>query len=239
MTAELVFSISGMLLLPVFIFAIYAQIKVVTTFNKYKKIGAASGITAAQLAEQLLIQHGIEPRVEYCAGRLSDHYDPRTKVVVLSSEVYNSTSVAALGIAAHEVGHAIQDAQNYAPLKIRQAVVKTSAISSRMLMPVLLISILSMVFFPFASDEIYFYMILCFTIIYAIITLVNFITLPTEFNASRRAKQLMEQCHLDQQDISDASKVLNAAALTYVAALVLSLVQLLRFASILAMGRRR
>jgi len=200
-----------------------------------------SNQTAAQLAEQLLRENNVDVRVEKGHGHLSDHYDPRTKCVVLSPEVYHGNNVAAYGIAAHEVGHAIQDATGYAPLKIRQLVIKSTNLVNKILMPIILIGIIAQ-FFIFYDSPIFIYFILALVIMYGLSFLISLITLPTEFNASRRAREMLAQSNtMERSDQAGASKVLSAAAMTYVAAMAVSLVFFLRYLSLflIMMNRKR
>ena len=236
--------VSSILILPAIIFAFWAQFRVMSNFNRYSNEMSMSGETGASVARRLLDQNGCSHvGVELSHGRLSDNYDPRKKVVRLSNDVYNSSSLAALGVAAHEVGHAIQDKTNYAPLKLRQVVIKTTSIVSTALTPLIMIGVLGMLFVPFfISQDFFYWFILALAIMYGLSTLVNLITLPTEFDASRRAKRLLDQSGIitDPDEMHGVRKVLGSAALTYVAALVVSLTMFLRFVSILLIsGDRR
>jgi len=229
-------------ILPAIIFALFAQIKVSLAFGKYSKVKTQSSKTAAQLAEEMLQENAVDCRVELGHGHLTDHYDPRTKTVVLSPEVYHGNSVAALGIAAHEVGHAIQDATGYVPLKLRQAVIKSTNLINKFLWPLIIIGLIAQFFVAFDS-EIMIYFIGAMVIVYFISFLISVITLPTEYNASNRAKEMLRQTNmLSESEQRGVRKVLSAAALTYLAAMVVSLVYFLRFAAyllILMNSRRR
>lgn len=221
------------LLIPVMIFALWAQMRVSTTFHKYQQQHNRRNITGAEAARRVLSASGVSGvAVEQVAGTLTDHYDPKTNVIRLSSAVYGSTSSAAVGVACHEAGHAVQHAENYGPLKLRMALIPVANFGSKLLLPLLLISFVGSLFMPSLSlvtDLV--------LIIFLITTFLQFITLPVEFNASRRAMESMEsQGILAGEELQGARKVLTAAALTYVAALAVSLVQLFR---ILMLTRRR
>lgn len=222
------------LLLPVMIFSIWAQVRVSSTFNKYQQQHNRRNITGAEAARRVLSASGVMGiGVEQVAGTLTDHYDPRSRVIRLSSAVYNSTSSAAVGVACHEAGHAVQHAENYGPLKLRMALIPVANFGSRLLLPLLLISFVGSIFMPsmyLVTDIV--------LIIFLVTTFLQFITLPVEFNASRRALRGIEgQGILYGEELEGAKKVLTAAALTYVAALAVSLMQLLRF--IVLVNRRR
>lgn len=216
------------LIIPALLISLWAQFKVKSTFSKYSKVFATRGYTAAQIARYILDSNGLTGvRVERVAGDLSDHFDPRTNVVRLSDSVYNSTSVAAIGVAAHEVGHAIQYAENYSPMKFRSAIIPITQIGSTLSMPLIFLGVLfslqpivtiGIVFFSFA-------------------TLFQLITLPVEFNASNRALKILEdRDYLYGEELKGAKRTLTAAAMTYVAALIVSAMQLLRL--ILIFGNR-
>ena len=222
-----------LLLVPVMIFAIWAQIRVNTVFHKYQEQHNRRNITGAEAARRVLTANGVTGvAVEEVAGTLTDHYDPRTNVIRLSSAVYGSTSSAAVGIACHEAGHAVQHAENYGPLKLRMALIPVANLGSKLLLPLLLISIVASLFVPnlvMVTDIV--------LIIFLVSAFLQFVTLPVEFNASHRAMRCIEgQGLLCGEELEGARKVLSAAALTYVAALAVSLVQLLR---ILLLTRRR
>lgn len=195
---------------------LYAQMRVSGAFGKYKKVAATSGITGAQAAREILNAaqiHDVE--VREINGMLGDHYDPISKRLNLSSEVYNTPSVAALGIAAHECGHAVQHKNAYAPLKIRMAVVPVTQVASQLLPMV----IIGGFFFNITG------LIPLGIVIYAVLAFFQLITLPVEFDASRRAKVILQQMGLIQPggEAAGVNAVLNAAALTYVAAFVAAL----------------
>jgi len=226
------------------IFGFWASSNVSSTFNRFGQIPSAMGMTGAQLARRLLDQNGcMHVAIERTPGHLSDHYDPRKKVVRLSPDVHDSTSLAALGVAAHEVGHAIQDHTGYFPLKLRQLVVKTTSLINKALLPLIVIGILTSIFLTaFMPADAWFWLIVGLCVMYGLSFLINVITLPTEYDASNRAKKMLQDGHLfDNAEYNAVSRVLRAAALTYVAGLVTSLAFLLRFLGLLLMllGRRR
>lgn len=222
------------ILVPGILIALWASFNVNSTFNKYNSVSSRNRMTGAQVAEKVLHHHGIyDVRIERVAGNLSDHYDPRSNVIRLSDSTYNSTSIAAAGVAAHEAGHAVQYAQNYAPIKMRASIVKVCNIGSPLAFVFLFISF-------FVSAEIATPLIYIAIALYSLATLFQLITLPVEFDASRRAMVSLEATGLYGQDeLQGASKVLRAAALTYVAALISSILSLLRFVLIATGGRRR
>ena len=241
-TIELIYIISCIAILPAIIFGLVAQLKVSFAFSKYSKVQTRSQLTAAQLAEQMLRENAVDCRVEQGHGHLTDHYDPRTKSVVLSPEVYNGNSVAAYGIAAHEVGHAIQDATGYVPLKIRHLVVKGTTLVNKLLLPIIIVGMIAQLFVYFDSPLMV-YFIGALVVVYGLSFLISVITLPTEYNASSRAREMLRQSNtLDETEQRGVRKVLSAAALTYLAGLVISLIYFLRFASwllIITSNRRR
>ena len=217
------------LIVPAMIFAMWAQMRVSSTFNRYSKVGSARGLSAAQVCRQILDENGLfAVRVERVSGNLTDHYDPRSNVIRLSDSVYNSTSVAAIGVAAHEAGHEVQYSVGYVPIKIRNSIIQVSKLGSTLSMPILLVGLL------FNSGVLVEIGILLFSTM----ALFQLVTLPVEFNASGRALRTLGDYHiLDDEETRMAGKVLKAAALTYVAALLSSAAQLLRL--ILLYGRRR
>ncbi|WMJ22379.1 zinc metallopeptidase [Paludicola sp. MB14-C6] len=208
------------LVVPAALIALWAQIKVKTTFNKYSGYHAARGYTAAMVARQILDENGLQNvRIEHICGNLSDHFDPRSNVIRLSDSVYNSTSVASIGVAAHEVGHAIQYAKNYAPIKFRAALIPITQLGSSIAIPLAIFG------FAIRMDWLMTFGILLFSAV----VLFQLITLPVEFNASARAiKTLETDMILDEIELQGAKKVLTAAALTYVAALLVAIANLVR-----------
>ncbi len=214
------------------IISMLASAKVKSAFNKYSKVRSMSGMTGAQVAERILNSQGIyDVSVQRVEGSLTDHYNPSTKVVNLSETVYSSTSVAAIGVAAHECGHAIQHAKGYVPLSLRTAIVPVANISSKIAWPLLFVGLLinsrSSMTFIYAG-------IICFSLA----LIFQIVTLPVEFNASARAlKLLTSNGILSDDEVGKTRKVLTAAALTYVAAVAASILQLLRILAIFG-GRR-
>lgn len=208
------------LLIPAILFAMYAQMKVRNTFNKYLHVRNAGGYTGAQIARMILDRNGLKDiPVEYIGGYLSDHYDPRKKVLRLSPQVYNGTSVASISVAAHEAGHAMQHGEGYVPLSLRNMIAPIASFGSRMVWLLVFAGfILGMT--PLIDIGILFYLA---AVIFQVITL------PVEFNASHRAMEQLEMNGvITAQEIKPARKVLNAAALTYVAAMAVSIAQLFR-----------
>ena len=218
-----------MILVPAMLIALLAQLNVSATFNRYSRVASRRGLTGAQAAEAVLRAHGVyDVRIERVSGRLSDHSDPRSNVIRLSDGVYGSTSVASLGVAAHEAGHAVQYAQGYGPIKLRTAIIPVCNIGSQL--SILLIVLGLIFYFPALFGV--------GVILFAVAVVGQVVTLPVEFNASRRAMaSLRDTGLLEQEELRGARKVLTAAAMTYVAALLVSIAQLLRF--LLAFGGRR
>lgn len=206
--------------------AIYAQFKVSSTFNKYSDVYTASGRTGAEVARMMLDQNRLyHVRIERVGGHLTDHYDPRSEVLRLSEEVYSSSSAAAVGVATHEAGHAIQHATEYFPLKLRSAMVPATSFASRFSWLLIMLGALFTVF----GGILGYYMLLFGIGLFAVTTLFQLVTLPCEFNASKRAMgALREMGFYSSRELSMSRKVLSAAAFTYVAATLVSLLQLLR-----------
>lgn len=221
------------LVLPCMIFALIASAKVKTTFNKYAKQFSRRNLTGQEAARQVLAAHGIyNVRIEQVAGKLTDHYDPKANVIRLSPEVYGSTSTAAIGVACHEAGHAVQYAQEYGPIKLRSAIIPVTNIGSKLAMPLILLGII-LNFLGEVSYAFIYIGIICF----ALSLVFQLITLPVEFNASRRAIKTIENSQmLCEDEIKGAKKTLSAAAMTYVAATAVALAQVLRL--IMIFGRR-
>ena len=219
-----------MMLLPVLLITIYAQAKVSSSFNKYSRITNRRYLTGAQAAEAVLRQNGVyDVRIERVAGNLTDHYDPRTNVIRLSQSVYDSPTIAAVGVAAHEAGHAVQYAVGYSPIKLRMAILPITQFGSQFGVIALILGIV-LYWEP---------LFLVGILLFSFTTLFQLVTLPVEFNASRRAIETIEGLHLlEGEEVRGARKVLSAAALTYVAALLMSVLQLLRYLLVFA-GRRR
>ncbi len=222
------------LVLPCLIFSLVASASVNSTFKKYSRQHSMRGISGAQAAQRVLYANGVrDVRIERVGGNLTDHYDPKTNVIRLSDSVYDSTSTAAIGVACHEAGHAVQYAQSYGPIKLRAAVIPVTNIGSRLAMPLILLGLL----LSFLGEVSYFFVYLgiaCF----GLSLVFQLITLPVEFNASRRALAAISQGELlTGEEQRGAKKVLSAAAMTYVAATAVALAQLLRL--IVLFGKRR
>lgn len=227
----LLYYYTGIIMLPVFIFALICQAKVKTNFNRYSQIMNRSGMTGADAAWRLLQLNGItDVKIKRISGTLTDYYDPNKKEICLSEDVFNSRSIAAIGVACHEAGHACQHNEGYFPLKIRSIVIPATRIGSALGVPLCLIG-LFINFEPLAYAGLF---------LYGFVALFQLITLPVEFNASKRALQTIEtNGFLTDSEYVGARKVLSAAALTYVAALASALATMLRLLIIVAGGRRR
>ncbi len=208
------------LILPAMLLGLWAQARVNSTFNRYSHVRCRQGYTGSQIARRIWDANGLtDVRIEGIRGNLTDHYDPTARVVRLSDSVYDSPSIAAIGVAAHEVGHAIQHANSYAPLTIRNAIIPVTNIGSKLSIPLILLGVV-MSFQPLVTVGI---------VAFSLMAVFQLITLPVEFNASSRALATLNGEHyLDEEEVYGARKVLSAAALTYVAALVMSLAQLMR-----------
>lgn len=223
------------LFLLTFVFTIVVQIKVSTTFKKYAHVHSAAGRTGAQVARRILDAHGLfDVRIERVHGHLTDHYDPRSRVLRLSDSVHDNASPSAVGVAAHEVGHAIQHAEAYAPVIWRTKLVPMVNFASRFSWIAIMLGVLIM----YASSLLGSYMIMLGIILFAATTLFHLVTLPCEFNASRRALTELELSGwYSSGELGMSKQVLRAAALTYVAALAMSLIQLLRLLRMFANRR--
>ena len=217
------------LVLPVLILSMVASAKVKSSFNKYSKVMSSRRLTGAQAAFEVLRFYGItNVQIERVSGNLTDHFDPRTNVIRLSDNVYNSTSVAAIGVACHEAGHAAQYAQSYVPIKLRNFILPVANLGSKLGFPLAILGFF-LGFEPLAMFGVIFF---------GFAVLFQLITLPVEFNASKRALSVIESVDiLDVEEKKGAKKVLTAAAMTYVAALAVSVANLLRL--ILIVNRRR
>ena len=220
MNAYMLYYATGVIMIPVLLFSFYCQIKVKRAFRRYSSVHAMCGMTGAQAAARLLQLNGItDVQIRQIGGTLTDYYDPKNKEICQSGDVYNATSVAAIGVACHEAGHACQHAQGYAPLKIRNAAIPATRIGSSLGIPLVLLGMV----FTWRP------LIMVGIVLYALVALFQLLTLPVEFNASRRALQTIESNQfLTEQEYRGAKKVLTAAALTYVAALASALATLLR-----------
>ena len=207
-------------ILPALLLSLDAQAKVKGTYAKYGKMYNTKGLTGAMAARMILDQNGLQHvKIEHIAGNLTDHFDPRTNVVRLSDSVYGSGSVAAVGVAAHECGHAVQYAQSYTPMKIRGAIIPITNIGSTLSIPLFFLGLL----FSIPS------LVLVGIGLFALVAVFQLVTLPVEFNASSRALKTLEASnYLSLEELGGAKRVLSAAAMTYVAALIMSIAQLLR-----------
>lgn len=216
------------------ILTVYAQIKVSTTFKRFSHVYTGRGMTAAEVARRMLNDNGLSHvRIERVGGNLTDHYSPREEVLRLSDSVYDSSSASAVGVAAHEAGHAIQYSENYFPVKLRSALVPVTNFASRGTWILIFLGVL------FYYTTIGYYLMLVGVGLFAVTTLFQLVTLPCEFDASKRALASLEATgNYTRQELRASKKVLSAAALTYVAALLVSVLQLLRLV-VRFSGRRR
>ena len=223
------------LVLPCIIFSMWASSSVNSTFKRFSQKYSSRRITGAQAAQRVLSHNGVSGvRIERVSGNLTDHYDPRTNVIRLSDSVYDSTSVAAIGVAAHEAGHAVQYARHYAPIHFRAAIIPITNIGSKLAMPLILLGVV-LNFLGSISTGLIYLGIAAF----ALSLVFQLVTLPVEFNASRRAMRAIDDAQiLTTDEQRGARKTLTAAAMTYVAATAVSLAQLLRLL-VLFSGRRR
>lgn len=223
------------LVLPCVLLSLWASASVNSTFKRYSQQLSLRRITGAQAAQRVLTHNGVSGvRIERISGNLTDHYDPTTNVIRLSDGVYDSTSTAAIGVACHEAGHAVQYAQHYAPIKLRAAIIPLTNFGSKIAMPLILLGLV-MTFLGGLSDVLVYLGIACF----GLSLVFQLITLPVEFNASRRAMNAIENAGiLTEEEQQGARKTLTAAAMTYVAATAVALAQLIRLIAIFG-GRRR
>ena len=223
------------LVLPCIILSLWASSSVNSTFKKYSQQLSIRHITGAQAAERVLRHNGVTGvRIQRISGNLTDHYDPTTNVIRLSDSVYDATSTAAIGVACHEAGHAVQYAQHYAPIKLRAAIIPLTNFGSKIAMPLILLGLV-MTFLGSLSTVLVYLGIACF----GLSLVFQLITLPVEFNASRRAMAAIEEAGiLTEEERQGARKTLTAAAMTYVAATAVSLAQLIRLIALYG-GRRR
>lgn len=222
------------LVLPVLILSMIASARVNSTFNRYSSQISSRRITGAQAAQRVLQANGVSGvRIERVSGNLTDHYDPKANVIRLSDNVYDNPSTAAIGVACHEAGHAVQYAQNYGPIRLRAAIIPVTNIGSRLAMPLILIGVLLTSLGEFSTILIYIG-IACFSLS----LIFQLVTLPVEFNASRRAMDAIDSMNiLTDEEQQGARKTLRAAAMTYVMATLAAFTQLLRL--VLLFGRRR
>ena len=223
------------LVLPAMLFALIASASVNSTFEKYAKQRSMRGLTGAEAARMVLDANGLHNvQIRRVNGKLTDHYDPRDNTIYLSDSVHDNASTAAIGVAAHEAGHAVQHATHYLPIKIRAAIIPVTNFGSRLAIPLILIGLLLGAWS--GNYTLAVVGIICFSLT----AVFQLVTLPTEFNASSRAMRSLEGCRiLSGEELAGARKVLTAAAMTYVAALAVSLAQLLRLVLIVAGNSRR
>ncbi len=224
-----------LLLIPAILLSLYAQYKVSATFRRFSAVPNRKGYTGADVARMLLDKAGVhDVRIERTAGNLTDHYDPRDKVLRLSDAVYSSASLAAIGVAAHETGHAVQHDNMYFPLNLRNTIFPVVSISSQLAMPLIFLGL----FLSSGRGGLGMLMLQAGIVLFSAVVMFQLVTLPVEFNASRRAITMLEDTgFLTDDEIAPAKKVLNAAALTYVAAALTAVLNLIRF--ILLSQRRR
>lgn len=217
-----------LILIPAMIFALFAQINVKSTFSRYSRKNNSRGLTGAEIARQILDANGLyNVRIEHISGSLTDHFSPNENVVRLSDDVYGKSTIASAGVAAHEVGHAIQHSVGYAPIKIRNAIIPVTQIGSSISMPIFIIGI-ALSFKPLVTAGI---------LLFSAVVFFQLITLPVEFNASRRALKTLESKNiLEGDELKGSAKVLRAAAMTYLAGLFSSLASLIR---LIAISNRR
>lgn len=208
------------LVVPAILISLFAQMKVTNTYKKYSGVMSANGKTAKEITREILDMNGLQNvGIDAVAGSLSDHYDPKANVIRLSDSVRNDVSVASIGVAAHEAGHAIQYAEGYTPIKLRNSILPVANLGSKLSIPLILLGII-LSFEPLVTFGI---------LAFSMVLLFQLITLPVEFNASRRALATLSQKNILQgNELTGAKKVLSAAAMTYVAAVLVSLMQLLR-----------
>ena len=219
------------LIILAFLISALVSAKMNATFSKYSKVRSYCGMTGAQAAQRILSSAGIyDVRIEYVSGKLTDHYDPSNKVLRLSDAVYGNTSIAAIGVAAHECGHAVQHARNYVPLSVRSAIVPVANFGSQLSWPLFLAGLI----FSFRPLLMIGILLFCAALLFQIVTL------PVEFNASARALRMLDETGImGRQEIRGTKKVLRAAAMTYVAAVIGSLLQLLRLLILSGAFRKR
>lgn len=234
------YTLLGIILLPGLIFAIITSARVNTVFNKYSQVLSSKGLTASQVAKIILEKQGIYDVkvVKNESSELTDNYNPQTNIITLSSKVYDSTSISALGVAAHEVGHAIQQAESYAPIKIRTTIAKASNVISMFVWPLIIIGIV--LDFAYIGGIVGKAFLWAGVVFFGMSLIFSLITLPVEFNASNRAlKLLVDTGCVDEMEVKGAKKVLSAASMTYVAGVVVSILQLLRFILFFLLNSRR
>ncbi len=232
----MVYYILGIVMIPGLILGIWAQSKVYSTFNQYNTVQTKHGKTASEVARFMLDSGGcVDTQIQQIRGSLTDNFNPKTNTVSLSEAVYNQSSIASIGVTAHEIGHVFQHKQGYAPIKIRNALVPIMNISGLIMWPLIIIGLIMEMFYYVTLADWFIYIGIG---IYALNIIFCLITLPIELNASKRAeKMLLATGEMDQEEVKGVKKVLNAAAWTYVAALVTSVLSLLRLVLFIFMMR--
>lgn len=227
------YSMLGFILIPGILLSMYAEIRVQSTFNKYNRMISTDGRTASEIARMFLDLAGLHDiKVVHVRGHLSDHYNHRTKTLALSDSVYNSNTIAAIGVACHEVGHALQYKQSYFPIKLRNVFIPLCNFGNKILWILILIGLISFANIGGILLDIA-------VIIFAFSTLLNLVTLPVEFNASKRAVKILGSTNtLSTEECEGVKSVLNSAALTYVAAFIVSFLSLLRLIIILGIHKK-
>ena len=223
------------LVLPCILLSLWASSNVNSTFKKYSRQYSSRGLTGAEAAQRVLMANGVRGvRIDRVSGNLTDHYDPKTNVIRLSDSVYSNTSTAAIGVACHEAGHAVQYAENYGPIKVRAAIIPLTNFGSRIAMPLILAGILLSFLGTFSNTLVYLGILA-----FSLSIVFQLVTLPVEFNASRRAMEAIETAGLlTHEEQQGARKTLKAAAMTYVAATAVAVAQVVRLL-VLFGGRRR
>ena len=234
------FDYTYLIVLPAILFALWAQSRVQSAHRECGKIYTRAGMTGADVARRVLLQNGVSGvSIQHVSGHLTDHFDPRENVIRLSDSVYGSSSAAAIGVAAHEAGHAVQYAKGYFPIRLRAAILPVTNVGSRLAIPLFLIGLLMTGLANATYATLGYSIALIGIAAFSLTALFQLITLPVEFNASRRAMVALETSYLwSDEELSAAKRMLTAAALTYVAALATSLLSLLRLMILLG-GRRR
>lgn len=238
---EWIYVISTLLILPVVIWALVVSVRVHVVMSRYKGVNIDAGLTARDLVKKIADENGLDISIETASGFVGDHYDPRRKVVALSHDIMNSSSVTALAVAAHECGHALQHKEKYAPMRLRGFVVAISNFASKLLLPLIIVGLFLQIFL-FYDIMMMAYVLIGMCAFYGLSALAELITLPTEFDASRRAKKMLDGMNItdNMEERKGVQRVLSAAAQTYVAAFAVSLVYFLRLFTYLYLvfGRR-
>ena len=230
----IVYYIYGILIVFSILIAVIAQLKVQSAYSKFSQEKSSLNLTGGELAKKLAQDSGLFLNINTCNGTLSDHYNSKDKSLNISQGNYNSDSIAAISVVAHEFGHALQDSEDYFPLKLRQFAIKVSNFASRFLILFIIVSIILSLFIGMAGSI----LTLALVIIYGLSLIANFVTLPVELNASKRAKQILSSMVVTREENDKVKKMLSAAAMTYTASLLVSLAYFLRFLSIFMLTRR-